>query len=580
MFEKRVNCLLSSQIVENSFVKEAMKATHETTSGNGSLKYSTSGDDFVDNFAAVSYFKSPRSYKEVSEDMQRLWSQDPLKCLKLAIYIRMITRKPQVLEHFGMEKAQVLEVQRGQGLRHEGILRMLWLAINHPATFTHNFCYFIAAGSWKDVITMLNLDLQFHGWEGRKLNWKFFKNVIYAGLANPNTTHLVRKYLPTIRTNSKSKTLEAQADTIIGRWIARNLFKEEDKVVAYRNYRKLKSEGVAHEWQQLISKQLYKEIKFDRIAGRALQLLVNSKFLQNHDLREDYLEWIKSRTTAKYTGFVFELFKPLDAVQYDWRTRGYKYKDIDEASKATINAQFAGLVQTSKEGVDTQSRFLVARDISGSMTSEAAGCGMSSYSVAKAMALYFSEFLTGPFANSFVEFADTCRMVQWKGETPVDKWMNDGNGDFGSTEFLSIAYLFSKLKAKGVAESDFPEGLLCISDGEFNYCRRSTTSFTKFRDILRRAGFSEEYVKNFKLVLWDIPNGYYGKQKPTFEDFADAPNCFHMSGYDPAAVSFILGTSPFEATPRTAEELFQAAMNQELLNKVVIPKDKPNKKKK
>lgn len=72
MFEKRVNCLLSSRTVENSFVREAMKATHETTSGNGSLKYYTSGDDFVDNFAAVSYFKSPRSYKEVSEDMQRL----------------------------------------------------------------------------------------------------------------------------------------------------------------------------------------------------------------------------------------------------------------------------------------------------------------------------------------------------------------------------------------------------------------------------------------------------------------------------------------------------------------------------
>lgn len=568
IFEKKVSNLLSPpNTKENSFVKEALKASNETLSGNGSLKYTTSGDDFVDNFAAISYFKSPRSYKEVSEDMQRLWSQDPLKCLKLAIYIRMITRKPQVLEHFGMEKAQVLEVQKGQGLRHEGILRMLWLAINHPTTFTHNFCYFIAAGSWKDVITMLNLDLQFHGWEGRKLNWKFFKNVIYAGLANPNTTHLVRKYLPTIRTNSKSKTLEAQADTLIGRWIARNLFKEKGKIAAYKEYRKLKSEGVAHEWQQLISKQLYKEIKFDKIAGRALQLIVNSKFLENRGLREDYLKWIQSKTTAKYTGFVFELFKPLDPKRYNWKLQRYMYSEIDEATKATINAQFTGLVKTAREDVDTQTRFLVARDISGSMTSEAAGCGMSSYSVAKAIALYFSEFLTGPFANSYVEFADTCGIVQWKGNTPVDKWMNDRNANYGSTNFLAVARLFAKLKGRGVPESDFPEGLIAISDGEFDDCSSDRTTFNEFYDILNDAGFSYEYIKNFKLVLWDIPNGYYGKSKPTFEDFADAPNCFHISGYDPAVVTFLMGKG---YNPCNSKELLEAVLNQELLNKLKI----------
>ena len=563
-FEKKVSNLLSSpKTIENSFVKEALKVSNETLSGNGSLKYNTSGDDFVDNFSAISYFKNPRSYKEVSEDMQRLWSQDPLKCLKLAVYIRMITRKPQVLEHFGIEKVQVLEVQRGQGLRHEGIFRMLWLAINHPITFTQNFCYFIAAGSWKDVITMLNLDLQFHGWEGRKLNWKFFKNVIYAGLANQNTTHLVRKYLPTIRTNSKSKTLEAQADTLIGRWIARNLFSEDDKLTAYKNYRKLKSKGVAHEWQQLISKQLYNEIKFDKIAGRALQLIVNSKFLQNHGLREDYLKWIQSKTTAKYTGFVFELFKPLEPQRHNWRQREYMYSELDEAVKATINAQFTGLIETAKEGINTQTRFLVARDISGSMTTEAYGCNMSSYSVAKAMSLYFSEFLTGPFANSYVEFAMTCRMVQWKGETPVDKWMNDHNANYGNTDFLAVARLFAELKRKGVPESDFPEGLLCVSDGEFDDCNNHTTNFLEFRNILRQAGFSKEYVENFKLVLWDIPNGYYGKRKPTFEDFADAPNCFHISGYDPAVVTFLMGKGH---NPCNSKELFEATMDQSLLN--------------
>lgn len=554
MFEKRVKSLLDSKTKneQNPFVKEAMKITHETLSGNGALKYSTSGDDFVDNFAAISYFKEPRSYQEVAKDMQQLWSQDPLKCLKLAVYIRMITRKTQI-------KNKILEVQRGQGLRNEGIMRILWLAINHPTTFAHNLYLFIAAGSWKDVITMLNLDLQFHGWEGRKLDWKLFRTIIFAGLENSSTTHLVRKYLPTIRTNSKAKTLEAQADTIIGRWLAKSIFDNVDKILAYKLYRTMKSQGMAHQWQQKISKQLYKEIEFDKIAGRALQLLVNSKFLQNHDLYKDYMEWIHSKSTAKFTGFVFELFSPLDKIRCSFK--GYKYENISESVKATINAQFAGLIQTSK--VDTQSRFLVARDISGSMTSKAKGCNMSSYSIAKAMALYFSEFLTGPFANCYIEFADECQMVEWKGDTPVDKWINDTNSDFGSTNFLEIAKIFIRLKQAGITESDFPEGLLCVSDGEYDTCGAKTTNFQLFRELLEDAGFSKEYVNNFKLVLWDIPNEYYGKSKPTFEEFADAPNCFHISGYDPSVISFLMGKG---VNPCNSKELFEAAMNQALLN--------------
>ena len=238
------------------------------------------------------------------------------------------------------------------------------------------------------------------------------------------------------------------------------IFNNVDKISAYKSYRTMKSHGMAHQWQQKISKQLYKEIEFDKIAGRALQLLVNSKFLQNHGLYEDYTEWIKSKSTTKFTGFVFELFSPLDNIKCHFR--GYEYENISEAVKATINAQFAGLIQTSK--VDIQSRFLVARDISGSMTSKAKGCNMSSYSIAKAMALYFSEFLTGPFANCYIEFSDECQMVEWKGDTPVDKWINDTNNDFGSTNFLEIAKIFIRLKQAGVAESDFPEGVLCISD--------------------------------------------------------------------------------------------------------------------
>lgn len=572
-FSKKLSNLFSSEeAFFNQFIAQGLKETHTTVSGNGAKKYSTSGNDFVDNFAAISHFKEPRTYAEVAEDVQLLWSLNPELCVKLALYIRLITRKPKLIKG---EEVEVLDVQRGQGLKNEGIMRMLWLAIHHKATFKANFSLFVAAGSWKDVFQMLSLDLQYHGWDNRKLDWNFFYLVIVAGLNNPESTHLVRKYMPTIRNNKSCKTLESQADTLIGRWLANRLCKLDEsweKGTVYKAYRQVKTDGIAHQWQQLISKQLYDAINFDHIAGRALAQLVGSKFLKNHDLVQKYSAWILSKPTAKYTGFVFELFQPLGDGRLSHHIEDYK--------EATINAQFAQLVKTGKEGINTNSRLLVVRDTSGSMTSKAVGCNMSSFGIGKAMALYFSEFLTGAFANTFVEFNQDAKMHQWKGETPCDKWINDSCSTVANTDFQAVIDLFINLRLQGVPEEDFPEGLLLISDGEFDRCgTNKSTNFQRAIARLRKAGFSEEYVSNFKIILWDIPNGYYGKSQPKFEDFADAPNFFYLSGYDPSAVAFILGTGEFKASPRNAEELFLIAMDQELLNRVQIVKEKPKAKK-
>ena len=554
VFEKKLTSLLNNQEANNEFITQALKESNVTTSGNGAKKYSTSGDDFVDNFSAISQFKSPRSYQEVAQDMTLLWSQNPQLCLKLAVYIRLITRKTKVVTE---KSTEVLEVQRGQGLKNEGIMRMLWLAINQPKTFKANFNYFISAGSWKDVFQMLSLDLQYHGWNNRKLDWNFFYLIIGAGITNPETTHLVRKYLPTIRTNKNCRTIESQADTLIGRWLARRFSPDAEKETSYKIYRKIKSEGRAHQWQQLISKQLYDCIVFDTIAGRALSLLVGSKFLENHNLTEKYSEWIQTRPVAKYTGFVFELLAPLDKTPY-----------IKDYEKATINAQFAQLVKTGK--TNANSSLLVVRDTSGSMTCTANGCNVSSFHIAKSMALYFSEFLTGSFAGTFAEFSNGCKLHKWKGETPVDKYINDCCKSYANTDFQSVIDMFIRIKNRGVKENEFPSGILVISDGEFDNC--GTNKLSNFQlaiERLKDAGFSESYVNNFKIILWDIPNRYYGRtQGVRFEDFAETANFFYLSGYDANVISFILGKD--RAVPKNAKELFLAAMNQPLLNMLKV----------
>lgn len=563
---------------ENAFVREGLKESSKTVSGNGALKYSTSGDAFVDNFALIANFKVPRDYAEVSKDMYKLWSINPKKCLQLAVYIRLITRETQIALP---GETVTLDVQRGQGLKNEGIMRMLWLAIHHKPTFMANMPYFIAAGSWKDVFEMMSLDLQYHGWKGRKLDWNFMRNTILSGLANPSTSELVKKYLPTIRSVKECKTVESQARTIIGQYLASCIYgkkkskeKESDSRAAQRKYRRIKRSGTAHKWQQLISQKNLLELDFNTIHGRALSLLVGSKFLKNHGLIEKYQKWIASKPVAKYTGYVFELFQPLG--------NSYRINRLPEYQEMTINKQFDGLVETGKQNLRPDNKLLVVRDISSSMTSCGRGTNMSAYAIAKSMALYFSAMFDGPFKDAYATFSDTCKLCKWQGKTAIEKWANDTDSNFDSTNFQAVAEMLVKIR-KNVPESEFPTGVLCISDGDFNWCGVNESNFNKFRKTLLSGGFSKDFVENFKLILWDIPNSYYGNStRAKFEDFADAPNNFYISGYDPAAVAFIMGTEQRQVTPKNASELFIAAMDQDLLNRLTIVEKfvkKTNKKK-
>ena len=545
MFDERLQNLFGS----NSPVKKV----EYTTSGNGALKLTSTGDPFVDQFGLISQYRQLRPYSSISKDMKELWDIDPMYTLKLLFYIRLITRKVKFSN--GTETSKV---QKGAGLRHESFMRMLWLAVNHSDTFYKNLPLFITIGSWKDIIQLMSYDLQYHGWDNKVLDFDKMSDFILAGLENPNTCNLVKKFLPTIKARSKCKTLESQADTIIGKFLTHKLFDGGEfspKLHSknYHLYRKLKSSGTAHEWQQMISRSQF-NIDFSKVHGRALALLVSGNYLKNHNLEKDYENWIKKQPVAKFTGFVYELFKGLNL-------NSPLYK------KYTIDKQFENLIQTAKEGSSTESSFIVARDTSGSMSSNVKGLNISSNDVAKSIALYFSYLLKGKFANSYIEFDRKTELKYWEGNSPSDKYLRNTSCAYGNTNFLSIATLFIEIY-KHTSIEKFPKGLICISDGEFNDSGDNKTNFQSFKKRLLKAGFPKDYVDNFKIVLWDIPNAFYSfdEIRPKFESYADTPNFFYMGGFDPAGITFLLGGEVNKSIPKTPRELFETAMNQEIMD--------------
>lgn len=548
--QKQLITLDSKPTSENSFINNGLKTSSITKSENGAMKYSTTGNDFVDQFGKLGSYKLPREFSDISKDMSTLWANNPYLTVCFIFYIRTITR---IVSLFNGNKTN--SVQRGSGLKHEGIMRMMWLSIHHPNVFWNNIHLYISIGSWKDIIQMLSYDLQYNGWNNRVLDWDKFGKLILAGLDNNNTSELIKKYLPQIKANSNCKTLEAQADNIIAKWICSLLFGgKKESYVNYKQYRLLKSKGTAHEWQQLISQGKHKLVDFNTVHGRALSLMVSGKYLANQGLEDKYEEWLSNKPIAKFTGYVHELFAKIPTKKYQ----------ID-----TLNKQFEGLVETAKKGINQNTSFIVVRDTSGSMQSTATGTNQSCFNVAKALALFFSSMLPkGAFANSFIEFNSNAKMHQWKGSTPFEKWSNDRCSHIGSTNFQSVIDLFCTIKSQGTHENEFPTGIICISDSEFDPSQLGKTNVETALHKLYVAGFSNSYIKNFKIVLWNLQS--YGRGNK-FETYGNVENVYYFSGYDGSIISFLTGNEhQIKPAPKDAAELFQAAMEQEIMQMIQI----------
>jgi hypothetical protein len=531
----------------NQFLTKGKAEGNKTRSGNLALKYSSSGDTFVDQFAKGGKYKEPRKFSEIAKDAEMLWGENPLKAVKFTLFLRTIPRTVNL-----PDGTKTSVPQKGTELKHEAIMRMLWLHGKSPESFWNNILLFVSLGSWHDVFTMLQYDLSYNGWNDRKLDWEKFGDLILAGLNNKHTVDLVKKYLPQIKSRSQATTIDAQSNNVIAKWVCSLLFGNKEGPSTYKRYRKLKNSGTAHDWQKLISQSKFDKIDFNAIHGRALSILVKSKFLKNHGLSDKYSAWITAPTTkdVKYTGFVHELFEG------SWKN--------DKNKVDTINKQFETLVEKARNNEVTD--LIVVRDTSSSMGSQCPGTKSTCYDVAKALALYFSSFLKGRFADHWIEFNSTAKLQKWVGQTPTDKWNNDGSSFVGSTNFQSVVNLFAKMKQDGVPESDFPSGILAVSDGEFNKTQLDDTNVEAARRTLKNAGFSKEYCDNFIIVLWNLQNRYYGRGSgEKFETGVDTKGVYYFGGYSASVISFLN-----DGKIMTTYELMEAALSQEVLNMVEI----------
>jgi len=550
----------------NAFINAANFKT-VTLSENGATTYVTTNSAIVDQFGKAGNYRG-RPIEEVFEDQAKIWAEDAECGLRFPFYLRMVTRKVKVNANNETDK-----VQSGQGARDESFKRLLWIAKEHRDVFYRNLWALPLVGSWKDLWTLMYYDIK----EGINcLDHEEVFDVIVQGMLCDTHVDLIKKFMPRIKSKSKCTTDWTAITNDLAKAFAKHVG------ITYKEYNKTKASGTAHEFQKLICSGNYKDLKWNRIPGRALNRLVTSKFLANHGLKEDYTKWILTQPVAKFTGYVFELAKKLR----EYISRGYRAngRELPIEVKHTLDAQFKNLVEQARADGKITENVWCCLDTSGSMSTKVKGLkDVSCIDIATSLALFFSELNTGAFHNKLIMFDNVSTPYDLKSDSFCEKVLELPRVGCGGTNFQSAVDVIIDIRRKHpeIPLEEYPTTLLVVTDMQFNasgswYSHQSEPTNYEYSVMKLKEVFPTDFVDNMKFIWWDVASRYGNTD---YEGDALTPGCTFFSGFDGSIINLIMGESRVideksgKVRQMTAEELVAKALSQEILNYIRLNED-------
>lgn len=202
-----------------------------------------------------------RDYSTVCEDQAFLWNNDKMLSVRFIFYLRMVNRTIHINNANHTEKTQY-----GRGLRDESYKRLIWLATFHPSVFYKNVWLLPLVGSWKDIWMLMYYDITLGT---NVINHNIMFELLKQGYQFDEQRELIKKYMPRIKTTSKLKT----------NWlkISNKLAIEFANYMQWsiKEYNKIKSTGVAHDFQKNICNKEFDRINWERVPLKVLQSVSN-----------------------------------------------------------------------------------------------------------------------------------------------------------------------------------------------------------------------------------------------------------------------------------------------------------------
>ena len=538
----------------NNFIKAMTmgKGSFGVETENGAISYGSLGTNLLDQFGKAGTNRG-RDINDVFADQAALWNENAEMALKFPFYLRMITRQTNLFDGEKTEK-----VQKGQGARDESFKRLLWIEKFHPEKYYQNLWLVPIVGSWKDIWVLLSMS--------KNPNKTEYFKVLAEGINDVNHKDLVKKYMPRIRSNNACTTEWAKKTN--------QMAKEFAKFAgwSYEEYRLFKSTGKAHMFQKYICNGLYSKIDWNTIPGKALLNLVSGKFLKNHGLEESFENWLDKQPVAKFNGYVYEFAKKL--------RNCYGLSSVDKITMKTIDKQFANLIETAKkDNGGIKGNVWVALDTSGSMTCKVADGKTSAMDICMSLGVFFSTLNQGAFHKNVIMFDNKSTVKQLNGSF-TDMMSQVPMDAMGGTNFQSVVEEICRIRRErpNIPLTDYPSTLLIVSDMQFNPVEsrynwdkrcyeRTETNFEAMKRKLYEV-FPQDFVDSMKFIWWNVHSR--NNDYPTrLEDGGS----YMLSGFDGSVVNLILQGEEKEKavkTPKTMEELIEAALTQEILLQVKL----------
>lgn len=532
----------------------------DTTTWNGAISNSTSGSSLLDYFAKCGSYRG-RSCMEVNTDISSIINEDPYNGLKTIFYNRMITRRPKGFNN------EADNVHKGQGQKDEFIKSLAWLENNHPVLLYKNLYLVPIVGTWKDL-WYDSPTTKFYYY----INTDKVYELVSHGLRSEYHRALIAKYLPQIRSRKNTYNNRQHRLNAWGRGFCKYMNWSE------RDYRKFKSdpENTAHLWQRKMCSNKWYQMDFNTVSGKALFNMLSQRgkdgknVIERHGLEEKYLDWIKTKPVAKFTGYPYELYQKASKNN---RTLAEKY---------TYDKQFDGLLEKARDSVPPEllnKGVLCALDTSGSMSSNyfmggIQDSGIAPIDICVGLGLYFSSLLEGHFHNHVMMFDNHSQFLKLYGDSFCDKCdqIKTSATAWGGTNFQSVIDEIVRVRKQNpnIPIEDYPEVLLIVSDMQFNVSNRYYNIETNYETAMRK--LRSVGLPDMTIIWWHV-NGQKTDDVPS--TMFDSGTVL-ISGFDGSIVTSILGgmeevidEKTGEKRKKTPHEMMMECLDQEVLNKIV-----------
>lgn len=531
-----------------------MEKENITRTTNGAIAYTTTFSALVDQFGVSGNYMN-RSYDDVCKDMESLWSnEDKNSALRFVFYLRMITRNVNI------NNKKTEKVQKGLGLKDEFIKRLLWLANNEHETFLKNLWIVPLVGSWKDLFVLMHYDLILGV---NCLNRKEIYALIASCLKNNAQTDLIKKYIPRVESMKKCKTDWAKNTNRFAKELANFLG------MTRLDYNHMKSKGNAHTFQKIICNGDYTKLVWDCIPGKALRLLINGNFIQNHKLEDSIKQWIDSKPSIPFNGYVYELAK-------DIRSYYCTKNDINLYKRLVADKQFETLINKAVKDGNITENVLPILDTSGSMETNVGNT--TAMNISMSLGVFFATINKGYFHDCVMMFDSKSYFHKFQGKTFSEKLNELPLNAMGSTNFQSVVDALVELRTKhpNIPLEEYPTTLLVVSDMQFNPTTRKWENHKivtedSNNDLMKKKlkqVFPSDFVDSMKFIWWNCASS-----EINFPTECKESGEYLLSGFDGSIITLLLGDEVKEKNQKPQmdiDDMINLILSQEILQMVSI----------